>query len=75
MTRLTDRERAAELDTQIATLREKKRALDVKLQTDERKRTARQNIIVGAWLRQQRPDVFQEAVKGLTRPQDVKAFQ
>jgi len=75
MTRLTDRERAAELDTQIAALLEKKRTLDVKLQDGERKRITRQNIIVGGWLRQQRPEVFQEVVGALTRPQDAKAFQ
>jgi len=74
MTRPSDRERLGALDEQIAALQQKKQQLDSKLKHDERKRISRQNIIVGAWIKANRPDVYAEVVAALSRPQDVDSF-
>ena len=75
MARKTDHDRVIELENQIQALVAKKRSLDARRISDERRRIARQNIIVGGWIRANQPNVFQEVVAALRRPQDVESFK
>lgn len=63
------------IEAEIQRLLERKKKLESgPLTADERRRVARQNVIVGAWLRANRSKLFDEIKNSLTREQDRAAF-
>ncbi|MEY2842510.1 MAG: hypothetical protein RI920_547, partial [Pseudomonadota bacterium] len=63
------------IDQKIAELK-KQRELEVSTeQAEKRKNTAHQNVIIGAWVRANKPDLVEQIKASLQRPQDRAAFQ
>ena len=63
-----------DLDAKARRIRERRSKVIGKNKSDDQKLMTKQAIAVGAWLRTNRPEDWNEIVSGLTRTQDRKAF-
>jgi hypothetical protein len=65
----------AAIERQIERLKNRRTAVLAKDAATERRRRTRQNIIVGAWIQQHRPEMILEIQATLTRDQDRAVFR
>lgn len=65
----------AAIERQIERLKNRRAAVLAKDAATERRRRTRQNIIVGAWIQQHRPEMILEIQATLTRDQDRAVFR
>lgn len=63
-----------QIQAQIDKLKARQRQLDAREAKAERARDTRQKIVIGGWVKANRPDVWAEAVGSLVRPADKAAF-
>lgn len=63
-----------EIEKRMAQLKEQHAAILAREAKKERAARDRQNIILGAWVRANRPEVMDQALAALTRNQDRRAF-